>query len=76
MLTEKDLVLARNGMVVDPEDLEGDHMVVVHVGHLVDLTMFAESTIVLYLPAVPAVVKRRRSISWIVPRNVWKWFSM
>jgi hypothetical protein len=36
MLTEKDLALARNGMVVGQEVLEGDHMVAVLVGRLVD----------------------------------------
>ena len=59
MLTEKDLVLAKNGMAVGLEALEGDHMAVVLVGHLVGLIMFVASTIVPYLPVVPAVVKWR-----------------
>ena len=45
MLTEKDLVLARNGMVAQ-EVLGVDHMVVAHVAHPVDWTMLEGLTIV------------------------------
>lgn len=40
MLIEKDLVLARNGMVVVREVLEVVHMVVAHADHLVEWIMF------------------------------------
>lgn len=56
MLTEKDLVLARNGMVAQ-EVLGVDHMVVAHVAHPVDWTMLEGLTIVPCLPVAPAVAK-------------------
>lgn len=54
MLTEKDLVLARNGMVAQ-EVLGVDHMVVAHVAHPVDWTMLEGLTIVPCLPVAHAV---------------------
>ena len=59
MPTEKALVQARNGMMVQ-EDLEVDHMVevVAHDDHHGEWTMFGELTIVPFLPVAPAAVAK------------------
>ncbi|KAJ6352782.1 hypothetical protein OIU76_001908 [Salix suchowensis] len=56
MLTEKDLVLARNGMVAQ-EVLGVDHTGVVHVAHPGDWIMLEGLTIVPCLPVAHAVAK-------------------